>query len=91
MIVRARAQHDPESRRHFFRSLLEVIDDLGLRHLSRHIQVALEAVLRGNVRKEFVDVRRSDFPEHLLTVGGRFWKIAHGFRFLRLRKLVMQG
>src|SRR5256885_8890556 len=53
-----------------FRSLLEIINDLALSELPGHFQVALETILGRNVGKQFVDVRRTDLPQHLCAVRG---------------------
>ena len=59
----------------------KVVDDLALRLLARHGEVAIEAILGGNAREEIVDRLRADFGKHLPAFFVRFGEVAHFLSF----------
>src|SRR5581483_8292755 len=66
------------------RTLAEPFHDLRLGQLARNAQIAVEAVLGGNRRKQFVDRTSSNRLEHGFAVGWRLGKVAHDLAFRSL-------
>ncbi len=72
MPIRARTQKTGVATRILVGSSLEVVDDLALAVLPRHIQIPRQPILGGDHGKQIVDGGRADFSEHLLAFGRRF-------------------
>src|SRR5439155_25167822 len=71
MVVGAGAEEGGESGSVLGGASPEIIDNLGLGALGGYLEVAPQAVFRGDVRKQFVDVLGADVAQHCLAVGRR--------------------
>ena len=77
VIVNAGSEEDRVAVTAFVRTLAEPVHDLGFGHLTGNFEIAVETVFGWDGREQIIDRTRADGFEHRLTVGWRFWQIAH--------------
>ena len=83
MVIGAGAQKIGVAGSALRRALLEIFDDLRLRHGAGDLQVAVQAVFGGDVGEKLVNRADADLAQHLLAVGGGFRKVSHDCRLSR--------
>jgi hypothetical protein len=81
MTIGASAQKAGIIRRVFLSGGAKVVDDLALRLLPRHSEVAFETVFSRNARKEIVNGCRTDLGKHSPALFVGFGEVAHFLSF----------